>query len=326
MESVAQLLQCLGPLDLFVATRLPHDRLIRRGLTVALPLAGATRDEASQAAGTQAAGAQDGRAQGAGVQAGSASGGPPLPGRLIWGGPLLRRAAQLGVDRLPVHDVAVAGSRDALFLALDLEARTGEYSWEEREAIYRYAVEQEIEIDVELSQLVTGDGSFADAITRYLRLSPRWQRAVEDGSVDIRTAEACGSLPAAVLAEVSAAPQRLSFSNRRRLLGWLTEICGRDGLHEAAAVDLARQVMRGDDPVEAARLLRYPRLSTMESRFRDLERELTTGVPVSLVAPQGFEGAGFEVQLRLRSVRDIDRAMDALRRIQERGDELFDLL
>ncbi len=290
MESVEQLRRRLGALDLFVATRLPHDRLIQRGLTVALPLAGASR------------------------------------GELLWGGPLLRRAAQLGVKTVPVQEVDVADSRDALFLALDLEARAGEYTWDEREAIYRFALEHEITIDTELSQLVTGDGSFADAMMRYLRLAPRWQRAVEDGSVDIRTAEACGSLPAPALAEVSGAPVQLSFSNRRRLLSWLTEICGRDGLHESAAVELARQVMRADDPVEATRLLRYPRLSAMESRFRDLERELTSGVPLSLAAPQGFEGPGFEMQLRLRSASDIDRAIDALRRIQDRGDELFDLL
>lgn len=310
MESVTQLLPRVTALDLFVATRLPRDRLIERGLTVPLPLAAG---DVTKRMNQEAAVTSDPDSQ-------------PADERVLWGGPLLRRAAALGVSRLPVQEVAIADSRDGLLVALDLEARAGEYTWGEREAIYRYAVDHGIEIDAELSRLVSGDGSFRDSIGRYLRLSPRWQRAVEDGSVDVRTAEACGSLPAAALAAVTEAPTGLSFSNRRRLLGWLTEICGRDALHEGAAAELAQQVMRAANPVETARLLRYPRLSAMEARFRDLERELTTGVPVAIAAPEGFEGAGFEVQLRLRSARDIERAMETLRRIQDRGDELFDLL
>ncbi len=303
MERVATLVQRVGPLDIFDQTRLPPDQLIRQGLTAVLALAPLHDSAAADTGATDGAEAQ-----------------------LLWGAPIVRRAAEIGVGELPAHRLGPLGHRDALMLALRMEARAGGYSWSEREAIHRYAGEHRVALDTELSQLVTAAQTFAESMERYLALAPIWRRAVEAGAVDVRTAELCGALPPAVLDTVSGAGRRLSFSNRRLVLTWLSELCGRDGLHEPAAVELAQNVMQSADPLDALRRLRYPRLSAMEDRFAALQRRLTQGTPLELKAPPEFEGAGYEVQLTLRSRDDLARAIEALQRMQEESDELFELL
>ncbi|TVQ36181.1 MAG: hypothetical protein EA384_14915 [Spirochaetaceae bacterium] len=307
MERVDELLTRVGPLDLFAPERVPHDSLIERALVPVLPLACLTVDPAP----AEHASFTDNQATAA---------------QLIWGAPIVRRAAAIGVGRLPVHRIDPVSPRASLLLALRMEGRIGAYSWVEREAIHRHAVRNRVPIDDQLSQLVTGDGGFADGIARYLRLAPRWRRAVDEGAVDVRTAEVCGALPAAVLDAVTGAERVVSFSNRRLLLGWLSELCGRDGLHEPAAVELAHDIMRSSNPVEALRRLRYPRLTAMERRFGELQQRLSGGVPLALKAPRDFEGDGFELQIKVRSPDDIGHAIDALKRMQEHGDELFELL
>ena len=305
MERVPTLVARVGPLDIFDQKRLPHDQLIREGLTAVLALA-PVYDSVSS-------GAADSAADGAAAQ-------------LLWGAPIVRRAAEIGVGELPVRCLGPLGHRDALMLALRMEARAGGYSWCEREAIYRYAGEHRVSLDIELSQLVTAEQTFAESMERYLGLAPIWRRAVEAGAVDVRTAELCGALPPAVLDTVSGAGRRLSFSNRRLVLTWLSELCGRDGLHQPAAVELAHNVMQSADPLDALRRLRYPRLSAMEDRFAALQKRLTQGTPLALKAPPGFEGAAYELQLTLRSRDDLVRAIEVLQRMQEESDELFELL
>ena len=305
MVRVPTLLARVGPLDIFDQTRLPPDQLIREGLTAVLALAPVYDSVTDRAA--------DGADESAAAQ-------------LLWGAPIVRRADEIGVGELPLRRLGPLGHRDALMLALRMEARAGGYSWSEREAIYRYACEHRVALDGELSQLVAAEPTFAESIERYLSLAPIWRRAVEAGAVDVRTAELCGALPPAVLDAVSGAGRRLSFSNRRLVLTWLGELCGRNGLHEPAAVELARDVMQSVDPLDALRRLRYPRLSEMEDRFAALQKRLTQGTPLSIKAPPGFEGAAYELQLTLRSRDDLPRAIEALQRMQEEGDELFELL
>ena len=255
---------------------------------------------------------------------------PPLPVEqgstgptLLWGWTIASRAAELGVAELKVAP-APAEPRAALALCLRLEARSGRYSWEERDGLARFAEGRGVSLDGEISLLISGDAGLSETLGHYRALAPERRRVVSEGTIDLRTAMRLGALPDEAITLLCAA--RLSFSARRQILLMLAEVVARDALNTAAAVALTGEIIATDDPLAAARAARMPRLRAMERRVSEIESVLREDGSFRLSAPPGFEGESFEFAAQLARPRDIDRAIAALTRLRGEADELFDLL
>lgn len=263
---------------------------------------------------------------------------PPLPigGEiLIWGHRLVRAARRLGVPRLPCRRVEMTQPVGLLALALRLEDRAGRYTWEEKERMLAWLDRRAGDRPdswSRLEPLIEGAGRarvFA-GIRRYGRLSAPLQAMVRRGRLDLKSAARLDGLPAEVFellerAEAgSAGPAvRLSSSERRILLEELDEAARRSGRDPA---DLLRQTLRSADPRGEIRRLRRPELAALEDRFAALRRRLLDGTGIRLAAPAGFEGGGFQVSFSFESRQALRGRLAALGGLEERSDELFDLL
>jgi hypothetical protein len=265
---------------------------------------------------------------------------PPLPigGEiLIWGHRLVRAARRLGVPRLPCRLVEMTEPVDLLALALRLEDRAGRYTWEEKERMLAWLARRAGDRPdswLRLEPLIEGAGRarvFA-GIRRYDRLSAPLQAMVRRGRLDLKSAARLDGLPADVFELLERAEAggpgsgpavRLSSSERRILLEELREAARRSGRDPA---DLLRRALQAVDPREEIRRLRRPELAALEDRFAALRRRLLDGTGIRLAAPAGFEGDGFQVSFSFESRQALRGRLAALGGLEERSDELFDLL
>ena len=118
----------------------------------------------------------------------------------------------------------------------------------------------------------------------------------------------------------------LSFSGRRQFFTMLWEVGQRDGLSEDELAAAAAELGDTADPGAAVRRRRYPMLSSLEERLERITTETLAGSGVRLSAPPYFEGARFSVELSFASQAELRRRIAALQKLEERADELFELL
>ncbi len=281
---------------------------------------------------------------------------PPIPitagpnPALIWGWPIARRAAELGVAELPSRAIHL-NSADALSLALQLENRAGCYSWAEQEAMVGYlenALQRDGARDVKggadtpagteaggvnwpaFSRLVRGDGALTELVGRYRRLGPDLCALVNDKFISLKTGERIARVPTDFLTCHRSALDSLSFSARRQFLELLAELIIQASGTEVGAVSeastRASAALDEHDPVAALRRWRYPTLTQLDEQFRDIRRTALHGTGVDLGAPPYFEGDSFTVSFRFRDCAELEERTRALERLKGSCDQLFGIL
>jgi hypothetical protein len=268
---------------------------------------------------------------------------PPLPlaaGLLVWGFPILRRAAQRGLEALPCVGLPPLPRRELLRIALQLEGRAGSYGWSEKEGMLRFLEGPAEEAGGEaggegsepgreleaLGPLIEGCPApkLAARLAGFRALPALLQQLLERGWLELETAHRVRELPEEVFALLGRS--RLSFAQRRLFLQDLFEVGRRDGLAPGELSALAQGLLGAAQPLAELQRLRSPTLATLSRRFQELSRELLSGSGVRLLPPPAFEGDSFCIRFQFRSARGLSRALNALQRLREGSDELLALL
>lgn len=256
---------------------------------------------------------------------------------VVWGWPIIDRAAELGIEELPTLSIEGDAPR-ALQAALDLEDRPGAYSWRELAAIHALCGELSIQVDPELSRRITGDGGFTVKARRFLALPGSLQETLAEGVIDLRTAEYIARHVPAPEAGLFSSLEDLSFSRRRQLLRLAVDVLRREERDAGAAGEspaagrgerlreLLEDARAGGDPLEALSRRRYPELTQLQERFEEIRREALGGSGVELSPPRYFEGERFQVQFSFSGEEELERRIEALGRLKEHSGELQDLL
>jgi hypothetical protein len=247
---------------------------------------------------------------------------------LVWGRPLVAAAVEAGVAELPCVEVAADPAWRLLETALRLEGRADGYSPAETARMLGFLQDSgadRAEIQA-VEPLVRSGGSFAAQAEQYRRLPPALQGLVEQGLVDLKTAAAVAALPQPAVAAFARGAPALSASSRRLLLRQVYEVVRRDSLGAPRAAELVREALEQPDPVEAARRVRHPDLSAMESTLREIVHSCVGSSGVQVDPPPYFEGDSFTVRFRFAGCRSLAEKLAAAGRLVDRCDELFDLL
>ncbi len=251
---------------------------------------------------------------------------PPLPvcgDDLVWGFAILREAWRAGLQELPVADVRQS---ERLLCALKLENRSGRYTPEEQVSIYTLALEVGAAGDPEqISVAVTGKRGFFQKMERISKLPDYLAAGVNNGRLDIGTAERIAGLPeAACIKAISS--NTLSFSQVRHFLMYLDEIRRRDGLGAKETVALADELLAAEDPVDAISTIRNPMLAELKKKFERVRDRYTEHTGLQLTAPANFEGDSFHVSFSFSTRLEFIRKVRKLEKLEEGCEELEELL
>ena len=254
---------------------------------------------------------------------------PPLPvcrGELIWGFHILRTAGAAGTPELTCTDIDECGIA-TLLLALELENRTGDYSWEEQHSIALLAAELEPggEASDPLSLAASGDRGFLSRISRYSSLPPHLKDLVNIGTLDIKTAERIVTLPAEVC-EAVVRSGLFSFSKLRIFLVSLFEIGMRDSLSSEDLHELAGKLLSVEDPPAEIFKIKNPGLTKLTESFETIKSKHLADTGVSLEAPRYFEGDTFKLSFTFSARKELERKIEAIARLKGSYDELEELL
>ncbi len=178
----------------------------------------------------------------------------------------------------------------------------------------------------ELVQLgLPASPAMIDKFDRLRCLGVDLQDAVLDGVIGLNVALTIGAMP---MADQNAAHELftripMSVSKQRDVLALSHDIAGRDRKSVAAVVLSARireivedGEMDGNTKTDTIRRhlkkIRYPHLSSAESRFHEALSLLKLGPHMRIDPPEGFEGPTYTLTLRFKSRRDLDRAHQKL--------------
>ncbi len=255
---------------------------------------------------------------------------PPLPvsrGELVWGFHVLETARSLHVDTLPAEYNDV-DDKKALELALRLENRRDGYSWEEKARILDcMGAPGAAGNAVEIESLVQSEGSFIPGAERYTALPKHIRILVENGMLDLKSAEAVEGLTPPVAREIVTSARSFTFSERRQIFTWIYEIIERDRRSESEGTELVRR-LASEAPVFIAgcRQARFPELNRLETELREFKENYLKGSGVDLQPPPQFEGDRFEIRFRFKDDRQLDKIIRTLNKVRENSDELYRLL
>ena len=215
---------------------------------------------------------------------------------------------------------------DALRWALTAEYRAGEYRLSELHRV-RSLVEREGDVSASWNNLVlllTGENDPWPVIQRFRALPAPLADAVDNGTIDLRTAEAVPGEYADEVGRFVPLVAPLSVSNRRQAIRMVAELL-RGGL-DASALAQALSRVSPHAIIEELRHRRYPILSDLEARLKTIQRESLSGTGVALAAPNNFEGDRFHVSFTFRTGSELRARLRAAERLEEHLDELLDLL
>jgi hypothetical protein len=266
---------------------------------------------------------------------------PPLPifrcratgeiSDLVWGWSVLDTAGKMGVESLTVRE-APGSLLEQLKLALLLENRSNAYTYSEMTGVLGLLEQGARETGVapeiaekELEGLVLSSGSFMRDAVRYRNLPPYLQRLADHGKIDLKTAEALMDLPARIPGMISGV-QGMSFSDRRIALRIVREIAVREGLGPDELVLLCESAIASGAVLETLRARRYPRLTDLGRRLDRYRTAILQDTGIDLQPPAGFEGDTYSIRFEFSSSAVLKRRMDALRRVADNTDPLWELI
>ncbi|MBN1699464.1 MAG: hypothetical protein JW881_18225 [Spirochaetales bacterium] len=253
----------------------------------------------------------------------------PVSGNvLIWGFALIEASERCGIDSYIVSRLPEMDRHSMLTLSLRLEDRPGEYSWDEKLKIVSYAGWKTVPDDI--IGLIQGrdDPSLEARLRAYERLPGPVKECVRLRYCDIKTAVANAGLPEGIFSVLleKKDKKRLSFSDTRILLEWVSDIMKRDKLPESGIVKLVEEILLEADPMAAAARKRFPLLTHLNGRFERISKEVLAGTGVTMKAPPYFEGGSFSISFSFSGKRNLLKKIAAIERLGERTDELFELL
>jgi hypothetical protein len=276
--------------DLFTETSVPDDEILKKELYNPLPLAG---------------------------------------GRLVWGFKTVQRAGALGLERMVCTDIEETGPGEMLRLALLLEGRPGRYTWPEKERILDYLERYGSEdAAARISEWAEGrrEPEFISRITLYRTFAHELKLLLDGGLIDFKTACRIRDLPQCLFVNLLKARETLSFSERRLMSLYISEIIRRDGLSMERSSELVRTVFAAETPLACAAALRYPRLTETQTAFSRFTQQYLKGSGITLQAPPYFEGAEYHLEFRFGNYSRYVKCTDKLTRLKENINELFNLL
>ncbi len=254
---------------------------------------------------------------------------PPLPimdDYLLWGFSVCKKAVRAGVESLYCCTFP-KNLEKGLYIALLMENRTNQYSWKEKAGIVALSrSESEIVLGKEVQSQIQTEGSFVPSTQIYIDLPDYLKTHVDKGVIDLKTGERIVSLPERVFLELKKVLASSSFSKRRQFLLMLTEVAKREAMSEDDLTVLARELSIADSPFEALRARRYPQLTAMERSIDALQSKYVHGTGIRILPPRDFEGDAFTIRFSWHSKKQLSKVIEHLKRLQEEGDEFFNLL
>ncbi|MFW5694739.1 MAG: hypothetical protein ACOCYB_06200 [Alkalispirochaeta sp.] len=213
----------------------------------------------------------------------------------------------------------------ALRWALTAEQRPGQYRFSELDRIRRLVeTAGAVACWEEIVPLCSTGNDPWPLIERFRGVPATAATAVDDGTIDLRTAEAIPREYAAEVDHFLPLVSPLSFSNRRHALRMVVELlrAGADG----SALRRELSQLSAQELMGELRRRRYPTLSQLESRLETIRRNALSGSGATLAAPTNFEGDRFQVSFAFRSASELRSRLRAVARLEEYTDELLDLL
>lgn len=261
---------------------------------------------------------------------------PPLPiagKELIWGFHLLYSASKAGYTRLPVIRIIKKPLIELLRVAIILEDRAGGFTWKEMENICHLLIKNgDSELFNSLSPFLLSheDSRLFARVKQFSSLKIQLKVLVDEKLIDLKTALQCNNWQAALIEDIGAllrsGEYSLSFSKRRIILNQLIEVSMKQKIPEEKIPLLVRNTLNSADPLKTAQALRFPELTAMEERFRELKKELLTGTAIKLTSPSFFEGENFNISFSFSSKKALEKKINYLKTFAEKTDELFKLL
>ena len=266
-------------------------------------------------------------------------------GRLIWGEryePLWR--AWPGT-MYPVVDAGAVTAREALSLALQAENRCDAYRLSETARVVAVCdmidADADADADTEvgagdsgparesswnaIAPLVSSTTDVRPVAERFRALPATIRSALDDGIIDMRTAEAIPAELDHTVGSVLTHLRALSFSNRRAALRMVVELLRRDPDQTEELLSwLADTTPR--DIVDGLTRRRYPTMTTLQDRLQAAKRRALAGTGVELKAPANFEGDRYTVTFQFKTREELLRRIDAIGGLKDEMDELLDLL
>ncbi|MEX2442924.1 MAG: hypothetical protein WD492_04940 [Alkalispirochaeta sp.] len=217
-------------------------------------------------------------------------------------------------------------SLSVLQCALAAENRPGAYRLSELERVRSLVEDIGIVGSMweELSPLLSVEADPWPLIERFRALPPVPAEAVDEGLIDLRTAEAIPREYAASAGRCIPVIRTLSFSNRRHALRMVVELL-RGGADVEQLVQEMLHMAR-EEVIPFLRRRRYPILTDLECRFETIRRSALSGTGVTLTAPNNFEGDRFQVSFSFRNGTELHSRLNAAGRLEGRMDELLALL
>lgn len=257
---------------------------------------------------------------------------------LVWGRRVIEAAEKAGLTSL--NTVRITGTAEEnMIVALKIENRPGGYTWEEKEKIYNYLMEDfrrksSIQVDTcslpgEISRLIEGNDSFQHSMENFTSLNYALKSGIKKGSLDLKTAVMVKDLPERISAFLLDKTEDVSFSQRRICLKESYEIWMAGGATEEKAVSLLEElkdIFDSNNPHETLHRKRYPNLSELYRAFQKIKNKKLAKSGIQLKEPSNFEGGAYQVIFNFRSKKELGKRADTLKALEEAADELFSLL
>jgi len=249
----------------------------------------------------------------------------------VWGFRYRSVLPGLAGDDLPVLRVPDEGETSLsglTELALAAEGRGGSYRWSEIDRVVAL-VESDPTCDTGVLEGVRHAldpvRDVLEMLARYRRLPEALRDPLDTGTIDIRTAEA---VPADLLPRMQAllaGTAGLTFSERRQAIRIIVDLLRR-GDHSAEDAIALVEAHRGADLLPVLRRIRYPGMTGLDDAIARFRGRYTQGTGISVSYPENYEGDAVTVSFRLRSSKELEGRIAALRRMEDGIDELLGLL
>ncbi len=256
---------------------------------------------------------------------------PPLPfsgNTLIWGYPIISAAKLSGLTELTCREINDKGPLQNLKTALKLENRRGRYSWEEKAKILEYLQNNNIgEEAVKLTAYIEEgtDSAWVKKAAIFRELSQPLKEMIKTGHIDFKTAVLVRKLDDDIFLYIEKR-EKLSFSQKRLLLTYFSEVVRRDKIDDSQTAELFKSILSSGNPLNTIRELRFPKLSRMEKEYKALHSRHLLKSGVKITPPAYFEGDSFSVQFTFNSSRNLSEKIRKIQIIQEHIDEFLSFL